>query len=249
MTVHLEIAMVIRRQATLMKKERHGYTPEEVLDTMLKSLEYDPGHAPTWLGASEYAKRYQSKKQHYAIIQDAVQKLPGEVSILIAAMQAGSNRGAHKKAAGLAAKVLTLDPINTAALDFMVSSRLEHARKLISQKKWTLAEKELVAADTRVRSIRLKGRCRICLGMLLLLQNSDSGLQHIEAGLQENPYPLFGHILVALEARLYGLTKVRQKKFDNLLKHHVKTAGAADPRNCIGCFPGYSILRTNIGRC
>ncbi|MCP4341990.1 MAG: hypothetical protein GY799_24675 [Desulfobulbaceae bacterium] len=228
-TRHPEIAMVIRRQAALMKKDRYDYSPQEVLDTMLKSLEYDPGHARTWLDASEYARRYQSKQQHYAIIQDAVQKLPGEVSILLAAMRASSNRGAHKKAAGLAGRVLALDPINTAALDFLVASRLEHGRKLASQKKWDLAEKELLAAETRARSIRLKGRSRICLGMLLLLQNSDSGFQHIEAGLQENPYPLFGHILVALEARLYGLTKARQKEYDNLLKHHVNTAGTIDP--------------------
>jgi tetratricopeptide (TPR) repeat protein len=225
-----EIAMVIRRQATLMQKERHDYSPQKVLDTMLKSLEYDSDHAPTWIDASEYARRYLGTKHYYAIIQDAVQKLPGDVAILLAAMRASSNRGAHKKAAGLAEKVLALDPINTAALDFIVASRLEHGRKLASQKKWALAEKELLAADTRARSIRLKGRSRICLGMLLLFQYNDSGLQHIEVGRQENPYPLFGHILVALESRLYGLTKVQQKEFDNDLKQHVHASQAIDPR-------------------
>jgi cellulose synthase operon protein C len=226
---HREIAMVIRRQATLMKKDRYDYSPQEILETMLKSLEYDPGHAPTWLDASEYARRYDSMQQHYAIIQDAVQKLPEEVSILLAAMRASSNRGAHKKAAGLASRVLELDPINTAALDFLVASRLEHGRKLASQKKWTLAEKELLAADTRARSVRFKGRSRICLGMLLLLQNNNAGLQHIDAGQQENPYPLLGHVLVALEARLYCLTKARQKEFDNLLKQHADATQAIDP--------------------
>jgi len=228
-TRHREIAMVIRRQAMLMKRDRYVYPPQEVLDTMMKSLEYDPYHARTWLDASEYARRYQSMQQHYAIIQDAVQKLPEEVSILLAAMRASSNRGAHKKAAGLAGRVLALDPINTSALDFLVASRLEHGRKLASQKKWTLAEKELLAADTRARSIRFKGRSRICLGMLLLLQNNDSGFQHIDAGRQENPYPLLGHILAALEARLYGLAKTRQKEYDKLLKQHVNAAGAIDP--------------------
>jgi len=228
-TRHREIAMVIRRQATLMKKDRYAYPPQEVLDTMMKSLEYDPSHVRTWLDASEYARRYQSMQQHYAIIQDAVQKLPEEVSILLAAMRASSNRGAHKKSAGLAGRVLALDPINTAALDFLVASRLEHGRKLASQKKWALAEKELLAADTRARSVRFKGRSRICLGMLLLLQNNDEGLQHIDVGRQENPYPLFGHILVALEARLYGLAKARQKEYDNLLKEHVEAAQTIDP--------------------
>ncbi len=225
---HLEIAMVMRRQVMLMKMDRYEYLPQEVLDTMLKSLEYDPGHAPTWIEASEYARRYDSMQKHYAIIQDAVQKLPKEVPILLAAMRASSNRGAHKKAAGLAGKVLALDPINTTALDFLVASRLEHGRKLASQKKWTLAEKELLAADTRTKSVRFKGRSQICLGMLLLLQNNEAGLQHIDTGRQENPYPLLGHILVALEARLYGLTKAQQKDFDKLVKQHADAAKAID---------------------
>ena len=224
-----EIAMVIRRQATLMKKDRYVYSPQEVLETMVKSLEYDPGHTPTWLDASEYARRHDNLQQYYAIIQDAVQKLPEEVSILLAAMRACSNRGAHKKAAGLAVRVLALDPINIAALDFLVASRLEHGRKLALQKKWALAEKELLAADTRARSIRFKGRSRICLGMLLLLQNNDAGLQHIDAGRQESPYPLLGHVLVALEARLFELTKARQKKFDSLLKQQADAAKTIEP--------------------
>lgn len=226
---HQEIGMIIRRQATLMEKDRYTFQPKEIIDAMLKSLEFDPGHPQTWLNASEYARRYQGVKQHYAIIQDAVQKLPAEVSILLAAMAACRNRGAYKKAAGLAAKVLALDPINTTALDFLVASRLEHGRKLASRKKWALAEKEVLSANTRTKSFRYKGRGKICLGMLLLLQNDDTGFEHIDAGLQENPYPLLGHVLVALEARLYGLTKARHKKFDNLLKQHTAAGQTIEP--------------------
>lgn len=229
-TRYREIAMIIRRQATLMERDPYEYSSQEIIDTLLKSLEYDPSHALTWITAAKYAKQYQGTKQQYAILQNAVQKLPGDVSILLAAMRACSNRNAHKKAAGLAKKVLAVDPINTEALDFLVASHLEHARKLASQKKWNLAEKELLAANTRVRSVQLKGRSQICLGMILLHQKNDSGLQHIELGRQENPYPLFSHILVALEARLYGVTQKRVKEFDNLLKRYVKTAEITDPR-------------------
>ncbi|MFT5730075.1 MAG: tetratricopeptide (TPR) repeat protein [Desulforhopalus sp.] len=158
-----------------------------------------------------------------------MQKLPKEVSLLLAAMQACSNRGAYKKGAGFAERALALDPINTAALDFLVASRLEHGRRLASQKKWPLAEKELLAADIRARSVRYKGRSQICLGMLLLLQDNDSGLRHIDEGRQNNPYPLFGHILVALEARLYDLPKTRLKEFDKILKQHVNTTQAIVP--------------------
>ncbi len=168
---HKEIAMVMRRQAKLQKQDDYEYSPAEILNTLLKSLEHDPGHAETWLTAAEFAKRHISSARHYAIINDAVAKLPENVAVLVAAMRASGARGAHKKAAGLAQRILEIDPINTSVLDFLVESRLEHGRKLASQRKWTLAEKELQGAATRVKAVRYRGRQQICLGMLMLLQD------------------------------------------------------------------------------
>ena len=210
---HKEIALVMRRQAKLKQRESHYYSTEEVLDTMLKSLEYAPDHAGTWLDASDFAKRNTLMSRHYTIIQHAVAKLPKNIEILVAAMKASGNKGAHKKASGLAQRVLEIDPINTSALDFLVESRLEHGRKLASQKKWGLAEKELQSADSRVKAIRYRGRHRICLGMLLLLQGRDDGLLHIAAGRRENGLPLLSYILSSLEAMLYQLPHSRQKEF------------------------------------
>lgn len=209
---HKEIALVMRRQAKLKQRDSHYYSTEEVLDTMLESLKYDPDHAQTWLDASDLAKRNDHMAQHHAIIRDAVAKLPEDVEILVAAMKASGTKGAHKKASGLAQRVLAIDPINTSALDFLVESRLEHGRKLALQKKWALAEKELQSADTRVKAIRYRGRHRMCLGMLLLLQGKD-GLPHIAAGRRENGLPLLSHVLTSLEAMLYQLPHARQKEF------------------------------------
>jgi hypothetical protein len=142
--------------------------------------------------------------------------LPKNIEILVAAMKASGNKGAHKKASGLAQRVLEIDPINTSALDFLVESRLEHGRKLTLQKKWGLAEKELQSADTRVKAIRYRGRHRICLGMLLLLQGRD-GLPDIAAGRRENGLPLLSHVLTSLEAMLYQLPSSRQKEFNREL--------------------------------
>jgi tetratricopeptide (TPR) repeat protein len=214
---HKEIALVLRRQAKLKQRESHYYSAEEVLDTMVKSLKYDPDHAGTWLDASDFAKRNDLMARHYAIIQDAVAKLPENVEILVAAMKASGTKGAHKKAAGLAQRILAIDPINTSALDLLVESRLEHGRKLALQKKWALAEKELQSADTRVKAIRYRGRNRMCLGMLLLLQGREDGLPHIAAGRRENGLPLLSYVLTSLEAKLYKLPYSRIKVFDREL--------------------------------
>ncbi len=193
---------------------------------MLKSLEYDESHVRTWLDAAEFAKRHDSVRQYNTILNDAAQKLPDEIPILVAAMKACGNRGAYKKASGLAKRVLEIDPINTSALDFLVESRLEHGRKLASQKKWALAEKELQDADTRVKAIRFRGRNKICLGMLLLLQQKEEALQLIAEGRQENGSPLLSHVLTALESRLYRLPAARHKYFDRELR---QVAGEIQP--------------------
>ncbi|GEM_PF-1953541 len=225
---HKEIAMVLRHQAKLQKKVEYAYSPVHVLDTMLKSLEYEPSHAETWLEAAEYAKRHFSASRSYAIVNDAVAKLPENVPILVAAMQACGARNAHKKASGLAKRILEIDPINTSVLDFLVESRLEHGRKLASQKKWLPAEKELQSADTRVKALRYRGRHRICLGMVLLLQGKEEGLPHIAAGKEENGSPLFGHVLTSLESRLYKLPKGRHQEFDRQLRQLEDSAPTID---------------------
>lgn len=213
-----EIALIMRQQARLMPLENYDvFDDEEILETMLESLEYDPSHAPTWLGAAEFAGRYLSWSRQYTIINDAVKKLPENVTILIAAMKACGQKGAYKKASGLARRVLAIDPINTSALDFLVQARLEHGRKLANQKKWLLAEQELQAADTRVKAVRLRGRHHICLGMLQLVQENEEGLTLIEAGRRENGSPFLGHLLTSLEARLYRLPPGRRKDFDREL--------------------------------
>lgn len=229
-TRYKEIAMVMRRQAKLKQQDGYAYSDDDILDTLEKSLEYDPGHAETWLFAAEYAKRHVSAARHYGIINDALAKLPENVAIQVVAMQACGARGAHKKAARLAKRILEIDPINTSVLDFLVESRLEHGRKLASQGKWLLAEKELQSADTRVKALRYKGRNRICLGMLLLVQGKEEGLPHIAAGKQENGSPLLSHVLTAIEARLYKLPRSRIKAFDRELQQLAIGAEAGNSR-------------------
>ncbi len=225
---HKEIAMVLRHQAKLQKMDDYAYSPVHVLEKLLKSLEYEPSHAETWLEAAEYAKRHYSASRSYAILNDAVAELPENVPILVAAMRACGARNAHKKASSLAKRILEIDPINTSVLDFLVESRLEHGRKLASQKKWLLAEKELQSADTRVKALRYRGRHRICLGMVSLLQGKEEGMAHIAAGKVENGSPLFGHVLTSLEARLYKLPKGRQQEFDRQLRQVEDSAPAID---------------------
>ncbi len=220
----LELALILRKLADLYQIAKFMQVSMEfVIKTLLKSLEFDPDHVKTWLDAARLAQKYTSAKQYYRILNQAIEQLPDSVPVLLAAMKASGERNAHKKAAGLAERVLRIDPINTAALDFLVESRFEHARKLAHKKKWALAEKELQGAGGRVTSLHLKGRQNICLGMLSLLQgNKEACLHYIEAGCEENGIPLLGRILACIEARLFAVPGAGQKAMDKELKNAAK---------------------------
>ncbi len=213
-----EQALVLRYMATLITSEIDYFTPDSAYDLLRESLEHDPLHAETWLEVARLEKKRSSKKQYYATLNEAVRHLPDNVNILLVVMQAAAERGAFKKAARFAQKILDLDPINTGAQDFVVASHLDHGRKLALQKKWHLAEKELLAAGTRVKSIRFRGRNYIGLGMVRLLQRQEQGLEDIRVGQEENGSALLGSLLTSLEARLYQVPRKWRDRFDRELK-------------------------------
>ncbi|PIE00344.1 MAG: hypothetical protein CSA81_13830, partial [Acidobacteria bacterium] len=227
---HKEIALVMRRQADLMEKDYYGYAEKDIIKAHLDSLQYDPTDARSWLKAAELAEKSSTGYKYNIILDDAVKCLPDNVAVLLAAMKASGKRNAHKKAANLAGKVLAIDPINTTAQDFLVESHLKHGYKLALQGKWSLAEKELEVADSRVKSVRFRGRNQICLGMVRLLQGKEDGLQHIEAGRKTNGYPVLGHLLTSFEARSYKLPAKWKKEFDRELRQAAKKDGAIDRR-------------------
>jgi hypothetical protein len=214
----LEKALILRYQAEMMRREDYTFVPEDIFMKYRESLDYDPGDAATWLKAAAIAKASLGDRQRYTIINEAVDHIPDNIDILVAAMQAAAARKSFKKAATLADRILAVDPINTSAMNFLVESRLEHGRKLALQRKWQLAEKEFKAADTRVRAIRFRGRNLLCLGMLFLLQNNDEGYQVIVDGRKAHGDHFPGCVLTAVEARLFALPAALCKRFDDELR-------------------------------
>ncbi len=230
---HKEKAIIYRHMADLLPPEMHSLELDAKHELLQLALKYDPAHAETWLKAARSAKRNESVKEYYALLNDAMDALPDNVDILLAGMNAAAERGAFKKASRIADQVLALDPINIKAQDFVVESHLEHARKLVQQKKWHLVENELLAAGTRVKSLRFRGRHRMGLGMVRLLQQNEQGLEDIRAGKQENGSLLFGALLTSLEARLYQIPQKWQTCFDRELKKAAADQGQPNQRECL----------------
>ena len=224
----LERALILRYQAELMQKAEYAFVPEDIFMKYRESLDHDPGDAATWLKAAAFAKASLGDRQQYTVINEALAHIPDNIDILVAAMQAAAARKSFKKAATLADRILTVDPINNSAMNFLVESRLEHGRKLALQRKWQLAEKEFKAADTRVRAVRFRGRNLLCLGMLFLLRNNDEGYQVIADGRKAHGDHFPGCVLTAVEARLFALPAAMCKRFDDELRQAAEEFERAD---------------------
>ncbi len=215
---HMKKALVLRHQADLMKRAFFDYDLGDIVSVLKESLEYDPHNVQAWLDAVRLAEQYDTR-QAYRLLNDAVKQLPEETRILIAAMEAASKRNAHKKAARLAQKVLSLDPINSRARNFLISSHLSHGRKLCRQKKYHLARAEFQAAESEVRSLRYRGRSLICEGMLNILEGDmDAGIRLVEKGQELNGSPLLSAVLAVVEARMLGLKPGKRKEFEKTLQ-------------------------------
>lgn len=211
-------ALVLRRQAHLMTMSYMDYYQEEIMDLLLESLKFDAEDVDTWLKAVNIA-RGEDKQKAYRILNDAVRQLPGDARILVASMEAASERGAYKKAARLAEKVLTIDPINSRAENFLIASHLAHGRKLVHKKNYKLARAEFQAANTNARSLRYRGRNLICLGMLNILEgNREDALKLIHKGQEINGSDLPARVLTVMEAHLFKLKAGKRKEFEDDLR-------------------------------
>ncbi|HRZ24494.1 MAG TPA: hypothetical protein P5326_10700, partial [Candidatus Contendobacter sp.] len=107
---------------------------------------------------------------------------------------------AHKKAAGFAARVLELDPINTKARTVLINAHLAHARKLMRADKYALAEKELDSAGQLERDNARTGIVEINRGLLALQQRQrDLGRRWLREGVRLAGSPLLAWVRLAVE--------------------------------------------------
>ncbi len=215
----LKAALILRRLAGLEERSGGIFAQKKKQEYLYRSLQHDPTDVDTWLEVIRLSEQREGLKRSYQLVNEALARLPEEPRILLAAMEAAAQRRAFKKAASLARQVLAVDPINTGAADFLLASHLGHGRKLVRQGKMDLARREFEEADVETRSLRYRGRARICLGMLCLLERDrDEGRQWIEAGWMVNGSPLFSRLLTLLEAHLFELPPARTREFARELR-------------------------------
>jgi len=214
-------ALVLRRQAELFRRLpfHEKYNHDGGLHRLLESVEFDPDDRQTWLDIIRLSRKKKSATQAYRIVNRAVEQFPEDVEFLLEAIKATFQRGAFKKAAGLAERLLKIDPINVQVKVLLARAHIAHGHKLCHLKKYGLAEKEFSRAHETSGSITLAGRSVICLAMLAFLQKDHKkGEALLQQGMNRCFSPLVGSLLAALEARIIELPKARLNAFDQSLR-------------------------------
>ncbi len=139
-----------------------------------RSGEVDPDHIPTVLERIAHYRQEARDKDWHRLADEAVQRFPDDSQILLQATQSAVARRAYKKAAGLARRLLELDPINIGVRRQMIELKLAHARKQMRAKRPDLAAKELSQAAEWDRPDAPDGLLRIARGVVAL-QGREAG--------------------------------------------------------------------------
>ncbi|MEA3465920.1 MAG: hypothetical protein U9R29_07960 [Thermodesulfobacteriota bacterium] len=211
----LRYALVLRKQAQLCETlpSYSEYDSDDGYEKLLKSVELDPDDRDSWLRIIELSHKHEKPAEAYRIVKRALDQFPNDLEILLKTIDATTKRGAFKKAADLAQRLLKKDPINVRAQQLLAECHLAHGHKLYKQKKYSLAEKEFSAIEARSRYRSIGGRSYICLAMLAIATKEHSkGEDLLEKSKEFCTSPLMSTFLAAFESRCFRLPKTNFDK-------------------------------------
>ncbi|MFZ1641864.1 MAG: hypothetical protein WAV07_10645, partial [Candidatus Contendobacter sp.] len=198
----LTAALILRHMVELLHKGDDGWDDGSRLrDCLEQSLRFDPDDRDTYLQLAILYKDADNDKEYHHWVEEAVKRFPNDPQVLLAAVKTATARKAYKKAAGFAARVLELDPINSKARAVLINAHMGHARKLMRADKYVLAEKELDSAGQLERDNTHTGIVEINRGLLALQQRQrDLGRQWLREGVGLAGSPLLAWLRLAVEA-------------------------------------------------
>ncbi len=196
--VKLTIAILLRHLLEIQKSL--GLPDAASLPLLIQSLNYDPDDKESYLQLLPALRRENDLKTARDWLEQALKRFPEDIAILIEAVEMALASNAYKKAARIAARILEKDPINQRVRSALINAHLSHARKQITQSKYSLAEKELEAAAEWARSTSDKALVKLVKGVLLFKQGETSAAgTQLQAAEQELGGGVNGRFYLLLE--------------------------------------------------
>jgi hypothetical protein len=140
-----------------------------------KSLDWDPDDRAIHLRLISYFRRGRQLKEARRLLERAQSRWPDDMALLEAAMDIALDAGAFKKAAGLARRILDIDPINTGVRRRLINAHLAHGRKQVAKARTDLARKELSAATAWARDEVTRERIALTMALLAITDGDNAG--------------------------------------------------------------------------
>lgn len=181
---------------------RDGDPCDDVLDWWAQIIELDPADRATHLKLIRTWRGRSDLKATRARLDAALERFPDDVDVLLEAVETALASGAFKKAAGIAKRVLELDPINPRVRSVIGHAHLAHARKQVEGRKPEAARKEIEEAQQWLRAPSDRACAKLLRG--IIEERAEHGDALLREGLAELGGGLAGSFQLLLEA---GRTK------------------------------------------
>ncbi len=199
-------ALIMRHMINFMDKTDNDDI-NEIINLLSKSLELDPKDKACYLQLIEFLKKQNKTKELAIWLIKALQHYPDDVDILMLLVSESMKKRVFKKAVTFAKKVLKVDPINQQARHALINCHISHARKLINNDKYKLAEKELVLTETVEKGKQSNGLLSIIRGLLAFKTGDKKHCYSlVEQGLNLEKNDLCGHFRLTIEILNLGLS-------------------------------------------
>jgi tetratricopeptide (TPR) repeat protein len=205
-------------------RPRAGDDP--VADLLEKSVEADPDDRDGVLKLLARLREGGQTKARDRWAELAAARFPDDPAILTEALEAAAQRGAFRKAAEFAGKLLKVDPINPLARQRLIELRIAHARKKLVEGRVDLAGKELAQAARHERRDAPDGALMIVRGLVAVRAGRlEEGWADVRAGVARLGGGVPGWLRAVLEAQALGF----QNKDIKPATGELTSAQSADP--------------------
>jgi len=169
------------------------------------SLSWDPDDQATYLRLIHFYRRGRQLKNARRLLEQAQERWPRDMGVLEAAMDIALDARSFKKAAGLARRILDIDPINSGVRRRLVNAHLAHARKQQTKGRGDLARKELAEAASWARDTTISKRIALMTALLSIVDGDPDGVRALRDQFQGQDIALADRLELALAADAIGL--------------------------------------------
>ena len=199
--IYRRLADVAVSTRSLRRRRDHDSDPVVWLE---KSVTADPTDRDSLRLLIAELRRSGNTKERARWTDVAAMQFPNDAALLLEALEATAERGALRKAADLAKRVLALDPINVEARQRLIDFAIGHARKKMAEARPDLARKALAEAVQRSPD---DGALTLVRGLVGLRDaNPDEAKALVTQGVERLGGGVAGWLRAELEGQAMRLT-------------------------------------------